>query len=151
MATAQPITLGKPVPGQGTVSTPLTALSSPPANMPNARFRDEDVRLCWTIVSLPQACGPMDLDTGAPASLLNSAVDTDVASKDGILEPGQPIAVARPTARPPGSFPTGTTLGQGVATLEALGAETSYNTGIAGSPSTSGTSSASTGPTGTSS
>jgi|GEM_PF-2539371 len=125
------LALGKPVAGQGTVSTPLTALSSPPANVPGARFWDKDVNLCWTIASLPQACGPTDLDTGAPASLLNSSVVTDVASKDGILEPGQPIAVATPDGAALWSFQTGTTLGQDVATLEALGAETSYNTGIA--------------------
>lgn len=126
------LTLGAPSPASGTISTPLTPLPSAPAAMPDAKLWAKDVDLCWTIATLAQACGPTDLDTGAPSLLLNSAVVTGVpAGSNGVLDAGQSIAIATPAGASLWSLQTGTTAGVDLATLDALGSETSYNTGIA--------------------
>jgi hypothetical protein len=123
-------TLGTVTPPSGSIDIPLVPASGTTTYPGGGTAWAKDVNLCWTIATMPQACGATDLDLGSPRTALNSTQYSAMNSGNGELAPGQQLSIASPSAANLWSFTTGSTVGQNVVALDELGATTVFNTGI---------------------
>lgn len=123
-------TLGPVAADGGAITTPLTANPGPAAGVPSgypAFLRQVD--LCWTIGTAAASCGPTDLDTGSPASLLSATDYTDLAASGKLLPSGTPVEVALPGGGQLWSFTTGSTFADDAVGVDDIGGSR-FNTGL---------------------
>lgn len=123
-------TLGSVTAPSGAIDIPLVPATGTTTYPGGGAAYAKDVDLCWTVGTMPQACGATDLDLGSPRTALNSTQYSGMNSGNGELAPGQQLSIASPQGASMWSFTTGSTVGQDVVALDELGATTVFNTGI---------------------
>lgn len=123
-------TLGPVAAAAGAAAAPLTAAAGPTTGAPAGypAFQ-RPVNLCWTIGSAASTCGPTDLDTGSPSTILSQADYADLAPSGRLLPTPTPITVALPGGGPLWSFTSGSTYAQDTAGVGDIGANR-FNTGL---------------------
>lgn len=123
-------TLGTVTAPSGAIDIPLVPVTPSTTYPGGGTVYAKDVDLCWTIATMPPACGTTDLDMGSPRTALNTSQYSALNSGNGELAPGQPLAIATPQGASLWSFTTGSSVGQDVVALDELGTTTVFNTGI---------------------
>lgn len=120
-------TLGPVAPTSGSSATALSPATGAPAGYPAFQ---RPVNLCWTIGSAASACGPTDLDTGSPSTILSQADYSTLAPSGRLLADPTPISLALPGGDPLWSFTSGSTYAQNTAGVGDIGSSR-FNTGLA--------------------
>lgn len=120
-------TLGSVAPGSGSSAIALSPATGAPAGYPAYQ---RPVTMRWTIGSAASACGPTDLDTGSPSTILSQADYAALAPSGRLLASPTPISVALPGGDPLWSFTSGSTYAQDTAGVGDIGSSR-FNTGLA--------------------
>lgn len=123
------LTFGPVTAAAGATKIPLSQVGTYPNGMPAFA---KDVDLCWTI-GTGTACGPTNLDIGAPKTLVTSGAIAGIPSTGGVVNSGTAVKVALPNnGSTIWSFKTGVSASRNLVELtNALGGVTQYNSGIA--------------------
>ncbi len=123
-------TLGPVAAAAAPAAGPLTAATGPTTGAPAGypAFQ-RPVNLCWTIGSAASICGPTDLDTGSPSTILSQADYADLAPSGRLLPTPTPITVALPGGGQLWSFTSGSTYAQDTAGVGDIGGNR-FNTGL---------------------
>lgn len=129
-STSGTFTVGAPARTGASVTAPLTALSPAPTAPAGSKWWAKDVQLCWTIASAAQACGPTDLDAGAPSGIINTTVASGVATSGDAVQSDQNIVIASPSGQQIWSVTSGDQRPGNAFKVASLGSQTSYNTGL---------------------
>lgn len=125
------ITLGQPTPAANAVTADLLQFTPAGTSPGGISLYRTALDLCWTIAELAQNCGPTVLDSGAPRTAFSNAIVSGPSTgSDGVLNPGQSVALADSAGTALWSFTTGTTKGADMAVIESTGNGTDYNSGV---------------------
>lgn len=123
-------TLGTPAAGASAISVPLAPVQGVADSVTGGQSFAKAVQLCWIIAQQSPACGPTDLDTGAPRTAFNSTNFANLNSGNGEMATGQSIGLQTSSGSPLWSFTTGSTVGQDVVAVEQMGSGSEFNSGV---------------------
>jgi len=120
--------LGTPPSTSNTVTLPMQAAT--PSTYPNGvPAWQKDVNLCWSVNDLHRGCGSTDLDTGTPETVI-TPTGLPGLTTTGALAQGNQVSVSTPGGQDLWDYPTTTTPGGGLTTIDQLPGTTQFNTGI---------------------